>query len=891
MSRIRKYGKLAVLFVVLLIAAQLNATLLVKTHRVRGYLIARLARTFGRPVEASRFSVQLLPMPRLDIEGVTIGEDPSFGHEYFLRAERMDASLRWMGLLRGKFEFGTMSLTRPSLILVRNGQGRWNLEGWLPPVRTKAPGENTFYGPRPPSEAANFLQKIEFDDGRINFKMGVDKKPFAFTNVSGSVEQMGPGRWQLRLEAQPWRSGVALQSTGIIQVRGDVAGTSARLQPAQIRLHWDKVPLADLFRLVTGNDPGVRGELALDGIASIGTESSGPSAGTGKWKFELQARATQIHRWDLTERSDNPRVNLNLQGVWDLTAGEARAEQMTLELPSSTVQGNAVLQTRGPAAWNVRVNSLSIRGADVLAWCRAFQPGIAESISLDESFRGELAVSGWPLHWDSAKIASEGGSMAVPGFPQPLRIDPFAGRIAGSRLIVEPVRIRLGAGKTELVAPVKPDTLEKTKPGKTVTKPVALPPAENAIEAALLQDFSSDEGRLNVSLRLSHVTRLFKLAAAFGKTLNHGWELNGEASARLDWEWQHNLKNVRWKGYVDLKKAELQAAGLNLPLKLEDVSVEWKEGRRAAEIRRAEAFGATWSGTIEEGVAKGSAEENQWQFQFHADHLDATDLDRWVGPRTRPNWLQRLLPSLLGGGDSGGKASELLRRVSAEGELSVDSLTIEKIKLAQAHAKLSLRDLHLEVRDAEAEWAGGSLRGNVQAQFSPLPRYEIAADLDGVNLAQLPWAPHWAERWSGLASGTIHFTTSGVGREELLKQLAGRGEVRLKDVELRGWDVTGSVESGAVRPGVSRWTSGAGEFVLRDRALDFEALQLEAPHTRIQLTGSFGFGQDAKLTFSLFPAGKPGARSVPAKRVLQVSGALDSPQVAVETAAVVQKKP
>ena len=118
------------------------------------------------------------------------------------------------------------------------------------------------------------------------------------------------------------------------------------------------------------------------------------------------------------------------------------------------------------------------------------------------------------------------------------------------------------------------------------------------------------------------------------------------------------------------------------------------------------------------------ARKAAWHFQLHADHLDATELDRWIGPRSRPNWLQRLLPSLLGNTNTA-HASELLRRVSAEGELTTDTLTIEKIKLAKAHAKLALHDLHLEVRDADAQWAGGTIRGGMQALFSPLPKYEL----------------------------------------------------------------------------------------------------------------------------------------------------------------------
>ena len=246
----------------LLLAVQAGVSLLLRTHRMRGYLVAHLESAFGRPVEAGRFSVQILPIPELDVEAVTIGEDPAFGNEYFLRAEHMTARLRWLGLLRGHFEFGTMSFSRPSLILVRNAD--WALEsGRLAAARQARgrDGNKLLLVSQPRAESTYHLQKIDFDEGRINFKLGSEKRPFAFTGVSGSVEQVSSGRWQLQLEAQPWRSGVPLQSTGTLQVMGDVAGTSARLQPAQIRLHWDEVSLADLFRLITGNDSGVRGRV------------------------------------------------------------------------------------------------------------------------------------------------------------------------------------------------------------------------------------------------------------------------------------------------------------------------------------------------------------------------------------------------------------------------------------------------------------------------------------------------------------------------------------------------------------------------------------------------------------------------------------------------------
>ena len=134
MARIRAYAKWIVATVVVLLLLQMGLPFVMQTRRMRAYLLAHLERSFGRPVQAHGFSMHILPFPRVDVEGVTIEENPFFGHEYFLRADRLTASVRWLGLLRGHFDFGTISLSRPSLILVRNELGRWNLEDWLPPA-------------------------------------------------------------------------------------------------------------------------------------------------------------------------------------------------------------------------------------------------------------------------------------------------------------------------------------------------------------------------------------------------------------------------------------------------------------------------------------------------------------------------------------------------------------------------------------------------------------------------------------------------------------------------------------------------------------------------------------------------------------------------------------
>jgi hypothetical protein len=875
MSRSRKYGGIVLLVLALLIGAQAAVSFIARTHRMRGFLIAHLESAFGRPVQAENFSIHILPVPQLEMYRVTIGEDPAFGREYFLRADRVTAQFRWLGLLHGRFQFGTMSMTRPSLILVRNAEGRWNLEGWLPPALTNVTGTAlpAGSGSQAIAESTHHLQKIEFEDGRINFKVGDDKRPFAFTNVSGSVEQVSAGRWRMSLVAEPWRSGVALQSTGTLHVLGDVAGTSARLQPAQFQVHWEKVSMADLFRLATGNDSGMRGELALDGNASVDMEKPFSDTAKSVWRFELQARATQLHRWDLTERNDNPRVNIGVKGVWNLAGDEARAEELHLDLPHSNLTGTAVLQTSAPGAWRVRFKSMAIQADDLVAWYRAFRPGMAEEVKVSDPISGNVSLSGWPLHWDDGAIEGKSGVLEVPGL-RASRIDPFRGSIRNGKVSVDGVHVRLGA---DIAASAK-------------ARSVALP--EDTLEFNVAHDSLQRQGSLRLNLHLADATRFFKLAAAFGRQLNAGWEYNGGANGYLAWNWGSSLAQAHRSGSVELVKSQLEIAGLNQPLKIDESRLDWKDGRRSATIGKAEAFGASWSGTISEVGEVAAGAENNWRFQLHADRLDAADLDRWFGPRARPNWLQRLMPSLLGGeSDKSVKASELLRRVSAEGELTVDELHIERIKLANAQAVLAFHNLRLRATHAQAQWAGGTVQGAITARFSPVPHYEVTAEVDHANLGQLPWPPRWAERWGGTVSGSIQVSTDGVGREELLRQLAGQGVVRLSKVELRGWDVRASTESGAARTGTSKWKSGEGKFEIEDQEVRFSAIQLEGPKSRTALSGTVGFDMSGNVTFQPGADNKRGTKMTEASRGLSLSGPLETPRAAVQPVSAEANQP
>jgi hypothetical protein len=872
MTKLKKWWKPALAIVLSLVVLQAAVSLVARTHRVHAYLVAHLERAFGRPVEVGSFNARILPSPQLYANAVSVGEDPAFGYEYFLRAEQMSAGLRWTGLLTGHFEFGTMSLSKPSLVLVCNTEGRWNLERWLPPAKVN-PGQGTrVYGPPSPVAPVNRLERIEFDEGRINFKTGLDKLPMAFINVSGSVEQVSSGRWQLQLEAQPWRSGVALQSTGTILVRGDLAGTSTRLQPAEITLHWSEASLADVFRLFRGQDYGARGVFALDAAAKSG---SAPEGGPGDWTFSMQARAARIHRWDLTERADNPGLKANLKGRWNVGAGTLSAEQVSVEGRRSNLRGMIRIEGGSAPSTELRLDSMGIQASDLLAWYRAFHPDVAEEITAEQYFTGGMILRGWPLALQSAALSSSGGIVKVPGFAEPVRIGPVNGGRERSAFVVGPVHVALGGELRDVVAPRKRRV------------PSAM---ENTADLTLTQDLNSPAGSISVEGSFDKVEDSLKLSAAFGRPLNHGWELTGQTTVATKWEWQKPF-NGRWNGEIDFTKAELTVAGLNQPLKITESALDWIDGRRSVRVAKVDGFGGMWTGEIGESPAAEGDNAAKWNFHLSADQMNAADLDRWVGPRARPNWLQRLLPPLLGGAAQSAPASELVRRINAQGELSIQQLTIEKLKLGKVLAKGSLHDLQLDVSEAEAEWAGGKVRAKFNAKFLPRPSYEIAADLERANLAQLPGAWRMAEYVGGVASGTLHLKTEGVGREELLGKLTGQGELHLDKVELRGWDVNASVADGAAHTGVSRWATGEGSFRIKDSSIQLEDLRLDGGNQSTLVNGTLSFGRNANLeieTAGVRTGKNRKATDSGAGHVLKISGPLDGPKVSVEKAEVRQ---
>jgi len=889
----RPWFRRAVAALLVLLAASVGLSLALRAGLVHGYLNARLEAAFGRPVEVGHFGFSLLNGARFEADSITVSEDPRFGHEYFLRAERLTTGLRWRSLVRGRFEFGTLSFTRPSLNLVRAVDGHWNVESWLPPPK---PADGAVPAPGG-SYAPGRLYRIEIDAGRINFKRGVDKHPFALVDVKGHLEQDGAGRWWMDLEARPMRVAVALQEAGALRLRGHIAGTSARLQPAELELTWEGASLADALRLGLGRDYGMRGRLSVKVIArtqaspepappdikpsrhaqgqpapetSLGEGSEREAGGTW-WSFAATSLVANVHRWDLAQRPGDPALNLTVEALWRPSEATVEFSKCTIDAPRSSISATGRIQWASGFAPEFRFASSGVGFADAFAWYRAFRPGVAEDATLDGYAGFDLAVSGWPLHLNEGTLASAGARLRSSGVGEPIRMGRIAARVVRGRVEFDPTTIALPVSSLAAAeGPARQDNALRVEgtAGRGRSSPRA---------AASNWEFD---------LRLAGQTErgqdLLAVARALGHPLNRGWSVDGPVSLQLHWRGSIYPFATTALGSVDLRALELRATYLNRPVSIVGAHIELRPGEQRVTLSTAQAFGARWNGTLRRvgaSRAGGTVIPPEWEFDLSADRLDVTELDRWLGPRARPGLLQRMVPFAAPSRDAS-ELDALMDGLRGRGRLNVDEVVIPPLGVRHLRAEAELAGRSITLRRAQADLYEGTVRGSLEAELSGEPRYRFRAQFERVNLKALAEVTATLrERFAGVVSGEVDLAARGIGREALLRSLEGRGTLRMRHAEMHGLDLQATAQDNILHQGTSRFAAGEARFSLAGGRINVEQLHLMNGGEAFQADGSVDFSPalDLQIERLTRPVEHP-PRGLTSE-TFRITGPLDAPRL------------
>src|SRR5215467_6936430 len=224
-------------------------------------LAATLSAALGRDVKIGSVKYRLFPRPGFDLYDLKVMDDPAFGAEPLLMCGKVTADLRLTSLWQGRLEIANLKLTDdaapPSLNLVYSGD-HWNLESLL----LRAEQVPTAPTARRRAEQRSRFPYIAATGGRINLKIGPEKKPYAITNTDFAFWLAAENVWHLRVEGKPVRTDMNLNDTGIVRLEGDVKRSAAlRTMPVKLQLSWEKAQLGQFTSLWLGQDKGWRGEL------------------------------------------------------------------------------------------------------------------------------------------------------------------------------------------------------------------------------------------------------------------------------------------------------------------------------------------------------------------------------------------------------------------------------------------------------------------------------------------------------------------------------------------------------------------------------------------------------------------------------------------------------
>ena len=836
---------------------------------LRRSLSARLAATFGRPVEVGHFGFTIFGGPRFEADSVTVVEDARFGQEYFLRADRLTASLRWAALLHGRMEFDRLSLSRPSLNLVRSADGQWNVETWLPPANA----QTSLEGYRPPADLPAHASRIDIEAGRINFKKGTEKLSFALIDVSGSLNLQSAGRWSLDLQAQPMRAAVVLQRSGTLRVRGTIGGTSARLQPADLRLSWDGASLADAARLARGTDYGVRGILDADFAAHVDH-----AAGDGMrspWKIEGGLRLRAIHRWDLAARPDNPAINVELTAAWLPAESRIEMEHWLVEAPHSNLDGEASIDWShgfNPEVWLLESQ---IGFPDVVNWSRAFFQGRAEEMDVVGSIGIDAKFGGWPLRVEDLSMGSDGASVRSDSSNlAPIRVGPMEGFWSRSSLVLAPLSVRLSAR-----VPIR---------ARGGAQAGAVPEGLFHIDGALGPIRAGDAlrawpYRLTISGQTRRVQDLRALVAALGWQFASHWNIEGPASLELVCTGALRPGTALVHGRLDLHDLRLTNSAINEPMLVSAASVEFSPGERSVRIGNAQALGTRWNGRLERKTSDGD-----WTFDLSADRLDFEDLGRELG-RSRQGLLYHLFRfngSFAASSELAPETEAAIARITAQGHMHIDEIELGALRLENLDATADLEHGRLTLRRAQSDLYGGRLRGEFRAQLGNELRYSFRGQVDRTDLSALATLTSIRNGFGGIGSGEVELAAHGLGLEALLSSLEGEGFLQVQDAAIDFLDLPlGGTDAGFQDIAGTRFRSSTVSFRVENGQIRVDPWLLSGRERQLEIVGNIDFGRRLDLQVRSISHSERlgvGSDSPAGDDLWVIGGTLDGPQIVRE---------
>ena len=779
---------------------------------LRGRLVGAMRAALGRQVEVGSIHVRVLPRPGFDLEKVIVYDDPVFGAEPMLRSDEVTAAVRLTSLVRGRLEISRLNLSDPSVNLVRNAEGRWNVESLLErAAKTQAAPTGQAHG-----QARAEFPYIEADGGRINFKFKSEKTAYSLTDADFALWQDSDNQWGMRLKAQPMRTNFNLSDTGSLKVSGTwQRAASLRETPLEFTLLWDKAQLGQATKLVYGNDKGWRGGVRM-GATLKGTPAD--------LRVTAEASVQDFRRYDIPGGG-------SLKLAARCTAHYSTTDQTLSEIAcSGPVSDGSVTLTgeiRGmldARTYDLQLRTEKLQVQPLVALAKHMKKNLPEDLAAKGKLEAEFAIKGGggdPIQWRGSGEATNVvlSSEATHDEVGVISI-PFT--VASGE--VEHARNRNKRGAAVQDAPAGPRIeVGPFDPGVGKT-------AGASMQGWLARSGYSFEIEGDAQIQKTlQAARLIGLGALPAKA---------EGVAKLELELSGSWAGFappRATGRAQLRAVKAEVRGLNAPLEIASANLSLNAGESVLENLNATVGDTKWRGWVQVPRACVSVTECPAQFVLQAEELSTDDLSAVLSPRPVKRPWYRLLPARAEG-------TPPLLSLHASGTIAAARLLVRRVEATNVTAKVDLAEGKLKMTELRGDVLGGKHSGEWTADFTSKPaKYAGNGTVQGVQLQQVAEAMH--DGWvTGTATGGYRAEFAGVTAEEMSASANGTLRLDARNVMLPHIALTEASGPLAARHMMARINFKGGRFEIQEG-------KLETTGSIYQISGTASLGRalDVKL--------------------------------------------
>jgi uncharacterized protein involved in outer membrane biogenesis len=793
--------------VIVLIALALLVPPFINVNRYKARMAASLSNAVGRPVRIGDVEMRLIPQPGFIMHNVEIDDDASISNEPILHAEQVTADLRLSSLWRGRLEIAKLTLQYPSLNVVRNG-GQWNLESLLWRA-SRTPVAPT--GQRHAETRVRFPY-IEVEQGRVNFKNGLEKHVFAFTEADFALFSPAEGQWRMRLEARPVRTDTSISDTGT--VKADIGFKKAEMLRDTVvngKISWQRGQLGMITKLINGRDSGWRGMLELQSEIS-GTPDD--------LHFTTAAVVHDFRRFDIYA-GDPLAISGTCQGIASIPSNAIRG--FRCEVPTSPgaliVVGNIGDRLKryeiSVAAENLGANSL----VNVIRH-------VKKDIPADLAATGTLNMSAVFKKTDTdgeSRTWSGRGSATELTLRSAVLKDPIA---------LKPLNFELRTPaelKTpEQVATVAPKSKSKDKkpeapsmPGQFLTvAPFAIPLGG---KAPTILDARIGTGGFQLGMtgpaELEHVIGLARSVGISVPKIR----LRGDVmmSIEVSGAWKGlRQPNVNGTARVTNGRAEVPGIAQEILVSQSDVALTGNEFQLLGMQAEVGSLKFTGSATLPRHCEADSPCGPGLDLQF--DDLDLAQLNAMLNPNLKKQPWYKLFGS--------SQEESLLTKIYAVGRVTAKRILVEKLVGTKFYADFRLNKGDLLVSNLRALVLGGSHEGQWQADFTgPTPVYSGTGTATRVNAALLASVGK-AAVGTGTISGRYQWKMSGWNASDFVKSAEGSASFDWSAATIRAFALNGR--------GPAKVNDFSGKLAYKDGVLSFDESRMTTNNGIYFVTGT-----------------------------------------------------